>query len=616
MDPTPARLGGEPPSSTTGATAGHSRGALEEQVATEQVRLIYSQLPVAIGGTLAAALILVIALWSVMPASWLCAWLIAMTANQLWRLALYRRFRHEGVPAAASRRLGTIWTAGAVVSGVLWGSAAAVFFVPDSVLHQLLLLVLLFAMIGTGVALLAPHAPSFFAFFIPTVVPIIVRNALEGDPPHFAVALITFIMTLAIVGVGRRNHAMILESLRNRFRNLELVEELRARNAELTRSRQLAEQASRAKTQFFAAASHDLRQPLHAMGLFAAALAERVRDPEVLDVVGSINASVAALEQLFNELLDISKIDAGAIKPKFTAFPLGSLLERVAKDIEPTARAKGLTVRCRGTRLIAQSDPILVERILRNLLSNAQRYTERGGMLLAARRRGERVSVEVWDTGIGIAPDQQERIFEEFVQIGNPARTAKRGMGLGLAIVRRLCALLATHVDLSSRPGKGSVFRFDLALGPAPRLSIASTSPPQPERAQSLAGFTVVVIDDEEAIVQGMRVLLEGWGAKVVCATSLADAQLQLAGCSRPPDLVVSDLHLPQGENGFDAVDSLRAKYGPELGAIVVSGSASPQHTERARLNGSHFLLKPVNPGKLRMLVHFSLRRARHHAVH
>jgi len=487
------------------------------------------------------------------------------------------------------------------------------FFVPESPVHQTIVLVLIFAITGTGVALLAPHPPSFHAFLLPTVLPVMSRNAWEGDTPHLAVAFIVFVMTLSIIGVSRRSHAMIVESLRNRYRNLELVSRLQQQNDELDHARQVAEQASRAKTQFFAAASHDLRQPLHAMGLFAAALSEKVRDPEVVHVVHSINASVDALEALFTELLDISKIDAGVIQPTLSDCSVQLILDRIALDYEPEASERGLRLVIRRCGDFVFSDPVLLERILRNLVANALRYTNEGGVLLGCRRRGRFVRLEVWDTGVGIPEDQRERIFEEFYQLGNPARSTKKGMGLGLSIVQRLCRLLGYELAVSSWVGRGSVFRFEVPRGNRERGRPAC-APAGSQRALDLNGINVLVIDDEEQVLAGMRVLLEGWGARVFAGPGTSEALTAIAGAAARPDLVITDLHLQHGVSGFDVIRDLRRRFGSDTPAILISGSVAPEYAESARTENLHFLLKPVNPAKLRALIHFKLNRQPLHA--
>lgn len=580
---------------------------LDARVEYERVAMVYRQLPVSITGTLIGSLLLVVALREVVPLAALLVWFALMQANQGWRLALYLRFRRSGLPPGREHDWGRIWAIGAAVSGVLWGAAAVAFFVPESPAHQMIVLVLIFAVTGTGVALLAPHPASFYAFLLPTVLPVLSRNAWEGDGPHLAVALIVFVMTLSIIGVQRRNAAMIVESLRNRYRNLELVERLRRQNDELQHARELSEQASRAKSRFFAAASHDLRQPLHALGLFAAALSEKTREPAVLHVVHSINASVEALESLFNELMDISRLEAGVIHPNPVHFPLARVFNRLALDFEPEASERGLDLIVRPCPQTVRSDPLLLERILRNLVTNALRYTRRGGVLIGARTRGALLSIEVWDTGPGIAADQRGRIFEEFVQLDHPVHGARKGMGLGLAIVARLCRLLGHEITLDSRPGRGSVFRLQVPLGVAQPLAAPPGTSQSP--VPSLEGVRVMVIDDDEAVLAGMRVLLDGWGVRIFAGLDAPEALREVERAGVTPELLITDLCLANGVSGFEVTRELRRRFGAATPAILITGSVTPEHAEQARAEGLHFLLKPVTPARLRTLIHFKLRR-------
>ena len=324
------------------------------------------------------------------------------------------------------------------------------------------------------------------------------------------------------------------------------------------------------------------------MGLFAAALSERVRDPEVIDVVHSINASVEALENLFNELLDISKIDAGVIKPNPTHFALQGLFDRLSVDLQPEAAEKSLRLRFAPTRCYVFSDPLLVERIVRNLVSNALRYTQAGGVVVGCRKRESRVSIEVWDSGIGIAEDQRQKVFEEFYQIGNPERDRRKGLGLGLSIVQRLSALLDAHLELLSRPGRGTVFRFALPAGHAPRAPIEA-GPNASKALADLGGTHIVVIDDEPSVLDGMNVLLAGWGAHVTVADCCEEALRRLEQ-QEAPVLFIVDYRLREGDTGIDVVQRLRSRFGAHLPAILVSGSTSPELTDAAKTHRLHLL--------------------------
>ena len=348
------------------------------------------------------------------------------------------------------------------------------------------------------------------------------RNAIEGDVLHVAIAVTMVMMLMAYLSFGRVYNRMLVASLHDRFENELLAEKLAAQNVDLEAARVEAEQANRAKTQFFAAASHDLRQPLHAMGLFASALAEKIRYPEVSSIVNSINVSVHALETLFNELLDISKLDSGAIKPNLTDFAIQDVLARLRTEFEVEAEAKHIALTVSADDHVIRSDTVLFERIVRNRISNALRYTPSGRIDVTLNRDGARdghVRIAVTDTGIGIPPEHQQRIFEEFYQVGNPGRTSKKGLGLGLSIVQRMSTLLGYPIQLTSGPGKGSTFAFEVPLGKLPQRDTVSASRARAS-ATDLTGKLIVVIDDEEPIVECMTVLLSSWGAKVIGSTT------------------------------------------------------------------------------------------------
>ena len=594
----------------------HEADEIDAQVRLQQVRLLYSQLPTSTGGTMVGAVLLAVVMSDIAPMNAIAGWFACMAANQGWRYWLYLRWRRTGIELADINRAANYWALGSLLSGCLWGLATVLFFIPDSPVYQAFLLVLIFAVTASAVLLIGVHLPSFYVFVLPALVPIVVRNVVEGEPAHLTLAFIVAVATIALLTFGRNYNRVLVASLRNRFENEALARKLATQNIELERAREIAERArseaeiaNRSKTQFFAAAGHDLRQPLHAMGLFAAALTEKVRDPEVLHVVNSINASVDALEGLFNELLDISKIDSGVLKANPTHFELASMLDRLRMDFEPEAFERGLRLRIVPTTAYLFSDPVLVERILRNLVSNALRYTKAGGVLVGARRRGKEVSLEVWDTGIGIPLEQQDRVFEEFYQLANPERNSKKGLGLGLSIVKRLVNLLGARVDLRSVPGRGSVFRVRLPLGVRPVVDPARKAKAVAAPGD-LSGRVIVVVEDEAAVLEGMRVLLEGWGAEVVAGASIRETMAEVEPLSRAPDLIVADYGLRDGNVGTQAIAAVRERFKSRIPAIIVSGSTTAGHVEEAKAIDAHLLMKPVMPAKLRTLIHFKLHQA------
>jgi signal transduction histidine kinase len=378
----------------------------------------------------------------------------------------------------------------------------------------------------------------------------------------------------------------------------EATVELRARKEE-------AERATLAKSRFLAAASHDLRQPMHALGLFISELSQHTHQPESRRLVRQIAAASEAMENLLDSLLDISKLDAGVFRPNERPFPLQPLLTRLAVDFQPLAEERGLRLRVRPTAAWVQSDPALLERILINLVTNALRYTPEGGVLVVCRRRGPRLRIEVRDSGVGIAPEAQKIIFQEFVQLENAERARNKGLGLGLAIVRRLTDLLGHGLDLRSRVGGGSVFALELPFAAAQ----ADSPEPAGERPPGdLAGTRVALVDDDPLALTSLHSLLLSWGCLVSPADSLENLMVELATRGTLPQVIISDYRLRGSHNGIDVIRGVRNRYDPDLPAILISGDTGSETLLQARAENLVLLHKPVRPAKLRALLNRQLR--------
>jgi len=579
------------------AASGAIAPPLLERARADQVATLYGSWHRTTASMALGAFILCVVLWDRESTAVMGAWFAAILANQAWRGALARAYRRAAPPTTEARRWGNRWALGSTIAGALWGVAAVAMF-PASPPHQALLIVCVFSVILGGLNLTAVYKPSFYGFALAALVPLIARVALEGGSVHLFTAIVLFVVLVFVLGFGRRVNDLLTHSLAIRYENVDLIDELTAQTRAAESARSAAETANRAKSQFLAAASHDLRQPLHAMGLFAAALAAKAHDPEVKPLVTSIHASVDALETLFAQLLDLSRLEAGALVPERGEVPLDTLFDRLAADFAPQAAAHGLTLGVVPTAAIVESDPLLLERILRNLVANALRYTRAGGVVLGVRRRTGTVRIDVIDTGVGIAAADRGRIFDEFVQIAQtPRHAAGRGMGLGLAIVRRLCTLLGHRLEVVSTPGRGSRFsvtvpratprrrRADPCLAPA---AGAST----PVATTGFGGRRVVVVDDDPAVVSAMHALFASWGAEVVGGED-AFAALAALG-TRPADVIVADLRLGDGASGIDAIERLREALGSCTPALVVSGDTSDAARGEARAAGITLLSKPV----------------------
>jgi CheY-like chemotaxis protein len=390
-----------------------------------------------------------------------------------------------------------------------------------------------------------------------------------------------------------------------------LASQLRVEKAAADEARRAAEAASLAKTQFFAAASHDLRQPLHAMGLFAEALRQRSHDAEAAALINSINESVDALEGLFAELLDITRIDSGGVDVNPQPVPVRELFARLKLQFEPVAFEKGLALRFHGERHVLHTDPVIVERILRNLISNAIRYTEDGGVLVGCRRRGERVLLQVWDSGIGIDESALPRVFDEFYQVQSQRPLDahdRKGLGLGLAIVKRLAGLIDAPLALHSVAGRGTVFDLLVPPGRVPKPAATAATASRALPGLTLEGRTIAIVEDELAVREGLEVLLQSWGARVLAFESFDRVERWAGGGARPrPDLLICDYRLPDQRNGVEAIVAVRQALGEPVPAIVVTGSMMSGHEAEAEAHDFHLLIKPVVPNKLRAMIAFKL---------
>ncbi|HNU09784.1 MAG TPA: ATP-binding protein [Rubrivivax sp.] len=583
----------------------------------EHLRSLMQQTPVSLSGNLAGILIVLLIYRTLAPPAVLGAWGTASLLAWGIRLGHYVRYRQQPDASAATMlRWRRSWRVLVAVHAALWGIGAWLFWDRGTVYHDLGLIFIVYSYCLVSVHMLSSQRRDFLLFIVLVLVPLIVRVATDVTHPwHWQLAgLLTIVFAITVL-MGRSHAGALAQSIALRARTEELAARLRHEMAVAESARRAAEAASRAKTQFFAAASHDLRQPLHAVGLFAEALRQRVRDPEVAALVNSINESVDALEGLFGELLDITRIDTGGVEVHAAPLRMRELFNRLRLHFEPIAFEKGLMLSFRGDDHVAEVDAVLLERILRNLVSNAIRYTDDGGVLVSCRRWQGRMRVQVWDTGIGISEASLPRIFEEFFQVNSTRALMphhRKGLGLGLAIVKRLADLMAAPLTVRSRPGHGTVFTLELPRGrPAPDQ--AAGSPLQRGTlGLTLQGRLIVVVEDEPAVREGLVVLLQAWGAQVEAFDSVGSLLAWLAAAPpRRPDLAIVDYRLPQEHTGLEALQSLRAHWpkpgGRGLPAIVVTGSSLGGHEEEALAHDFHLLIKPVLPNKLRAMIAFKL---------
>lgn len=379
----------------------------------------------------------------------------------------------------------------------------------------------------------------------------------------------------------------------------DLNQQIEQATAELRARKDEAEQASIAKTRFLAAASHDLRQPMHALGLFITELSQHRLAPASRHLVTQISASSSAMADLLDSLLDLSRLEAGMVQPRIRPFPLQSVFERIESAFRPEAITRGIRFRIHPSHLWTRSDPVLLERILGNLVSNALRYTPSGSVLLGCRRHQGQIVLQVRDNGIGIPRASQSIIFREFVQLNNPERAKDKGLGLGLAIVARLAELLTHPVSLSSSPERGSIFSCTLPLHASELQESDDTSQRAPG---DIAGLRVWLFDGDTLALRSMEGLLTSWGCRVRTAASLDQLAASCGGIgSLPaPDAVICDLRLPGALDGVRTISRVRAQFRPPPAAALVTGDTSPDITRLAQDAALPLMIKPLRPARLR----------------
>lgn len=420
----------------------------------------------------------------------------------------------------------------------------------------------------------------------------------NGDINSSFLLVLMFLISITVPSLLLSADVEVRKKAEESLRHAQI--ELERKVAERTQELELA---NAAKSRFLAMASHDLRQPLHALGMFVAQLRTPLNSVERTKTIERVDAARKEMDEMFNSLLDISRLDAGMLTPKITEFPIAHLLQKLEMTFNQAAREKGLQLRIRRSNALVRSDAMLLERILLNLVSNAVRYTLRGRIIVGCRRRGETLRIEVWDTGPGIPEDQKQNIFGEFFQVPAQERSRSGGLGLGLAIVDRLRRLLNHQIDLASRVGRGSRFAIEL---PIVDECVASTVPVDCPYtgAFSAEEKLILVIADAPMVAEGTSGLLSYWGYSVLTAGSDETALMRVAQRQQRPDLIISDYHLASGKTGIGAIEQINAAFGFSIPAILISGDTAAEPLRDANERGYILLHKPVDPMRLRAVLH------------
>jgi signal transduction histidine kinase/CheY-like chemotaxis protein len=484
------------------------------------------------------------------------------------------------------------------IAGVAIGSAALLLFARLPLLSQALLTVILMCWTGAAASATTASARAFHMHAIPVLVPLALVWAMAGSIDDVMLGVLIGMFGVVLSRLARGSERAVRTSLEIHRDNERLIEGLARERHEAGLARKAAHNADHAKSRFLATASHDLRQPLHALSLYSAAMQLRRLDGDMAEISCNIDQAVASLSALVDSLLDISRLDAGAVRPKLQRIDLKPFLEQIGNDLLPMARKRGLELRVSTSHREVESDPALLERLVRNLVDNAIKYTVEGGVTVCADIDDGDVRIAVCDTGPGIAVEERSGIFEEFYQIGNPERDRAQGLGLGLAIVRRLATLLNVRIELETVVGRGSTFAVRMAPVRNRYMEAAPAEDPPPAE-RSLADVEILVIDDERSVRASMRTLLESWGCRVLVCSGFAEATQALERQRFDVKVIVSDLRLRQHENGIKTIRALQRTIGA-VPALLVSGDTSPERLREVYASGLPLLHKPVSAARLK----------------
>ena len=562
-----------------------------DEVLREQVALLRQNFPMTLLASLATALGTLWVMARVADTQAITVWLVSHT---LVLAGVYLTLRSiapfvDPAPQAARKLIACM-----AAMGLSWGSLGYVVLYwgnSDSVIYAIGII----STVSSGaLGLGAPLYRAYVTYLTSAIGGVMMSVALAGGPVMWPALFLTGVYYALTCLQARTADRATRRSIALKLDNERLVSQLRAESQRALAAQEAAEQADRDKSRFLAAASHDLRQPLHAMGLFLESLHRSPLNDHQRTVLKHAHAASGAAAEMLTTLLDYSRLEAGVVKVRPAAFAVQPLLTALEQEFGVQADTAGLVYRTRETSAAAFADRSLVGLVMHNFISNALRYTAHGGVLIACRTRGKRLALEVWDTGAGIPEHQWENIFKEFHQLGNPERDRRKGLGLGLAIVQRLAREMRTSVELRSQPGKGSVFRLWLDRWQGALEDDATT----PQDGRSLMGLKVLAIDDDEAVRLGMQSLLQSWGCQCMTAESSADALEVLEDVT--PDIIITDFRLRHEETGKQVLQALRAYLGTNVPAIIMTGDTSPQRLRDAQSTSALLLHKPVSTGQLR----------------
>jgi len=561
------------------------------KIEADKTLIIHSNMPVMLGGSLIGCLPLALFLWSDLYAVSLIVWVSVIYIFTLFRFLHYRSLNVKTASIERIKKQQKVYLIFALCSGIIWGSSGIIFFNPNVVTEFSFLMLLLVAMISSSMTSLSSRPIIYAAFALPTILPLSFMMFLQAESYYHWLFFGTVTYLLVTLAFGRNLHQSIHNSLILKHQNIDLVDDLKKQT-------DAANKANNDKSRFLAAASHDLRQPLHAINLFVESLDTKISQPDQSHDLDRIRSGLDTLSELFNALLDISRLDSDSVQINKIDFQLEDLMQKLVDQFSLEADAKNLNLNLQDCQQFVHSDPILLERLIRNLLSNAIRYTQKGSISIfcGSLSKGS-IQIHIVDTGIGIAEHDKDKIFSEFYQLHNPERDRSKGLGLGLAIVRRISNLLEHPVKLHSKPEQGTEFIIEVKEGKFSQQS--AITQPIYLNENKLETLKVLVIDNELDILEAMNHLLSSWKCQVKTIDS-TDKALKSISEGYIPQFILSDYRMPGVFNGAEIVEKILQTTG-YIPALIITGETGADVIAEIKAKNFIILNKPLKPAQLRL---------------
>ncbi len=535
----------------------------------------------------------------------LAMWAGCFIIYRLFFLLLIKNFIQKNLTVNDILRWGNHAIILAFFSGLFWAAAPLLFIDEQSPITISTAICTICVAGGLGAAYYGLLS-GFIAFSIPVYLSLSVALFQLGEE-YLILSLISLICPILHKNISSKYERSFIESTQIRLEKQQLIEELKLQKQEAEYQKQQAEQANVAKSKFLAAASHDVRQPLHALSLYLDTLEQELTSERQQALSGKMRIATTALGDLFECLLDISKLDAGVVEPNRIDHSIRDLFMQLDVRFSPTAHEKNLTLKFEHENEVIFTDPALLERILDNLISNAIQYTESGTITVLCSQQDEHVSIKVSDTGYGVPEDEQQNIFNEFYQLQNPERDRSKGLGLGLSIVKRLTDLLNIPLVIESSSCHGTT--FSLELTPGDPYQIQSSKPIALTGNWDLKHLRTLFIDDEADVRDAMHGLMRSWGCEIRCVES-ADTALTLINKGFYPDLVIADYRLRESKTGVEAIRIVTKRLNRKIPSLLITGDTSPERLLELTQSGFKTLHKPINPSQLRIVINHLLARS------